>query len=242
VSEALIIDAGNTRVTAVSWPGASLEVVGSWATSAVVAKEPTVVAELDDLLAGFASAMPVLVSVVPEVTTLLREHQADLVEVDHRCELPFAMAVETPAEVGPDRLCNMAAASAAGYRRSLVVDLGTATTFDLLVDGVFIGGLIAPGLEFSARSLGNRAARLKAVPFGPRPLAAGTDTTAAMAAGAWHTGIGGVETVIAGLTQKYGPLQVVLTGGLGFHLAADDRLCDPEWTLRGAAVLAGLCS
>ena len=62
-----------------------------------------------------------------------------------------------------------------------------------------------------------------------------------MAAGAWHCGIGGVEHVITGLLEQYGNRRVILTGGLGVHLARPGRHLDPQWTLRGAAVLAQLC-
>ena len=121
--------------------------------------------------------------------------------------------------MGADRLCNVAAAAAAGLGSALIVDAGTATTFDLLLDGVFVGGLIAPGMAFAARCLGERAARLAPVPFAAAPLAAGRSTAEAMAAGGWHAGMGGVRHIVAGLLARHGRLPVIVTGGLGAHLA-----------------------
>jgi len=182
----------------------------------------------------------VLTSVVPAVTRAVRSRWPAVVVVDHRCDLPFEMDAVHAAEVGPDRLCNMATAAARGFRRALVIDAGTATTFDLLVDQRYIGGLIAPGMALAAQYLGEAAARLAPVPFSPCALAPQTETTAAMRAGAYHVGVAGVRGVVAGLDTTYGPLEIVLTGGLCEFLAAPGWICDPHWTLRGAAVLAGL--
>ncbi len=118
-----------------------------------------------------------------------------------------------------------------------MVDAGTATTFDLLDGGAFKGGLIAPGMAFAAAKLGEYAARLAPVPFGPCPLEVGTDTAGAMAAGAWHTSFFGVNGTIEALLKAYGPRPVILTGGLGRFLAVEGRHVDPFWTLRGAGWL-----
>ncbi len=104
---------------------------------------------------------------------------------------------------------------------ALVVDAGTATTFDLLLDGEFVGGMIAPGMAFAARQLGEAAPMLEPVPFGPASWEVGPDTAAALTAGAWHTGVGGVLAAIAGIRAHYGALPVILTGGLGRHLESD---------------------
>jgi type III pantothenate kinase len=179
----------------------------------------------------------VLVTVVPEISEFLPDG-LDLFVVDHTCDLPFSMAVREPARVGPDRLCNLAAAVAAGLTSALVVDAGTATTFDLLLDSEFAGGLIAPGLASSVRGLAAQTARLEPVEFGPAGWEVGTDTAEAMRAGAWHTGTGGILHTVAGLLERYGPLPVVLTGGLGGHLRDAGYYHDPCWTLRGAAFLS----
>ena len=175
---------------------------------------------------------------VPACTEALTAALPTAAVVDHTLALPFAIGVAEPAAVGADRWCNVAAAVARGWRDALVVDAGTATTFDLLVGGCFVGGLIAPGMAFAARRLGEEAARLVPVPFAACPLVAGATTAAAMQAGAFHVGVRGVLGVIEGLLARYGARPVVVTGGLAAHLARPGWLHDPDWTLRGALTLA----
>lgn len=250
---ALLVDAGNTRVAFAAWgpadappgrdgdawrPVRALRRLGAVATPApggeVAFREAAAA-----YLRSAAGAPVVLVSVVPRVTDLLAGLVPDLRLADHRCPLPFGHRLADPAATGADRLCNMAAAVAAGLGGALVVDAGTATTVDVLREGVFEGGVIAPGMAFALQQIGARAARLNPVPFGPVPLVAGRETASALAAGGYHAGVGGVEALIRGLQRAHGPLPVVVTGGLAGHLAAPGRLVDPDWTLRGAARLAG---
>jgi len=189
-------------------------------------------------LAEQSALAVVVVSVVPWVTQVVTDASPDSFVIDHTVSFPFRLRVEEPAAVGADRYCNLAAAAAAGWRDALIVDLGTATTFDLLVAGEFIGGLIAPGMAFAARQLGDLAARLDPVPFAACPLEAGTSTEAAMRAGAFHVGVTGVARVIAGLLDRYGACPVMITGGLGCYLDSPAWRHDPDWTLRGAVELA----
>ncbi len=253
--KALIIDAGNTRITCVAWEGKQ-QGPTLVAGSLVQLAPPVPLRELGTLSHPGAgegngtfrsifqrihedSGRPpvVLVSVVPGVVELLPDGM-DLEVVDHTSDLPFALDVAEPGQVGPDRLCNVAAAVAAGLTSALVVDAGTATTFDLLVDGVFVGGMIAPGMAFAARQLGEAASRLSPVPFGPVSWDVGRDTRSAMAAGAWHAGTGGIRAVVEGLRGRYGKVPVIVTGGLGAHFDDSDWYHDLHWTMRGAAVLS----
>ena len=235
--KALLMDAGNTRIRVKAWP---LQALAEFPRSAVEADFPGLFRDLKALRDEHGNPQVVMVSVIPAFTKLLAEVWPDLTVVDHLCTLPFTSRVEDLAAVGADRICNVAAACGDGLTDALIVDAGTATTFDVLEDGVFQGGLIAPGMAFAARQLGELAARLNPVPFKPWPLEPGRDTQTAMGAGAWHVGIGGVEAVISSLLEDRPDLTVVLTGGLGHHLAATGRRVDPDWTLRGAAVLAHL--
>ncbi len=181
----------------------------------------------------------VLVSVIPEIEKLFSQVWPQLKVVGHAHNLPFQTEILQPETVGPDRFCNIACALASGLTDALVVDAGTAITFDLLLEGVFKGGLIAPGMEFSARKLARHGAMLSPVPFEARPAEVGLNTVEAMMTGAWLTGVGGVEWTISRLLETYGPVPVILTGGSAVNLAHDGRYYDPYWTLRGAAYLAG---
>jgi len=251
----LILDVGNSKTRLVGWRGGDQDPrqVGRGDGAVLPAAAPLLelgvvptpatanddyVVALSQLRAPYIDLPVILTAVVPTVVNTLRAKWSSLIVVDHRCRLPFRLALADPAAIGTDRLCNIAAAAASGCDRALVVDAGTATTFDLLLDGEFVGGLIAPGMALAAACLGENTAQLDPVPFAPCALAPGRDTTSALQAGAYHVGIGGVEAVIAGLNRKYGPMPVIVTGGLGGHLVGSDRLWDPDWTLRGAAVLA----
>lgn len=245
----LVLDAGNTRLRA-----ALAEVPGQWPQPGALDQWPLPpLTRLGEIPSGAGASDPgpwlrslaavqspdlaVMVSVVPDLEAVATFSLPGLRLAGLGCTLPFGLDLDAPQTVGADRLCNVAAAAAAGLGSALIVDAGTATTFDLLLDGVFVGGLIAPGMAFAAQCLGERAARLAPVPFAPAPLAAGRSTAAAMAAGGWHAGIGGVRHIVAGLLARHGALPVIVTGGLGAHLAGLGPH-DPDWTLRGALVLA----
>ena len=233
----LVLDAGNSRLSGAVFAD------GVWQTDLWQAI-PTALAETDDFgrlleenLADLGDLPVVLVSVLPTVTARLQARFPDLRLADHRCELPFTSRVPDLSAVGPDRLCNLAAAADAGLQAALIVDLGTATTFDVLRAGEFLGGLIAPGMAFAARALGRTAARLEPVDFGPRPMELGLDTASAMANGAWLVGSSGVLATIAALREAYSLRDVILTGGLGALLAGPGLRHEPVWTLDGALAL-----
>jgi pantothenate kinase type III len=253
----LVIDVGNSRVAAALWtatpdatggvgadvtpggaPAGTVRRLREWPTPREAAARTVLAKALAGLAAAEGTTGAAIVSVVPTCGAALLAALPGAVPADHTSALPFALGVAEPAAVGADRYCNMAAAVARGWRDALVVDAGTATTFDLLTDGCFRGGLIAPGMALAARCLGEAAARLSPVPFASCPLEVGASTAAAMRAGAFHVGVLGVLGVVDGLLGRYGPLPVVVTGGLGAYLARPGWLHDPDWTLRGALRLA----
>ncbi|MFT7698567.1 MAG: type III pantothenate kinase, partial [Candidatus Krumholzibacteriia bacterium] len=195
-------------------------------------------AQIDECLANSGGDAMVVTSVVPEIDELLRVAYPDLILIDRESELPFELAVEKRSEVGSDRLCNIAAAVALGLEDAIIVDAGTATTVDVLSKTVFVGGLIAPGMGAAGLSLSQGTAQLPEIPFEKCDLEPGRSTATAMRSGIFHAGIGGVEALISGMLLKYGPLPIVLTGGLGWALVKQERLFDPDWTMRGALELA----
>ena len=252
---AIIADAGNTRVAFAAWTEGdampryqdggwrsvrALGVLANLPTPHEAADEAAFAAAAAGILKSVGDVPLVLVSVVPRVDALLAGLNGDLVRADHTRPLPFRHLLQDVSATGADRLCNVAAAVAAGLEAAMVVDAGTATTVDVLVDGTFVGGVIAPGMGFALQQIGLRAARLGPAPFAPAPLIAGRDTVSALAAGGFHAGIGGVEALIRGLQSAHGRLPIVLTGGLGRFLTGPGRFLDPDWTMRGAACLAGL--
>ncbi len=154
---------------------------------------------------------------------------------------PIVLEVETPHTVGADRIANCIAAFAAHGGPVLVLDFGTATTFDLTAeDGRFLGGAIAPEMRLAAQALTDRAAQLFAVELKVPGSVIGKNTTTNIQAGV----VLGYLDLVDGLIQRFKrevgvPLQVIATGGKGemFYRHLDSILhYDPTLTLKGLAL------
>ena len=244
----LAVDIGNTKI------GAGLvedaRVVRPFVATLGVAAGPEArVAEVFDWMRGLIVEQPpagvVVTSVVPTALRLL-EHlwetavlpDVPSIIVDHTSPLPYLLDVEEPETVGADRLCNVAGACALGHHDAVVVDLGTAHTFDLLCDGVFVGGLIAPGAERAHRALLEAGAQLPDVPFAyPRDLI-GRNTPDAITSGSFYQAVGGVAWVVEKLREDRPARPVILAGGLGEMIGPElgvEVLYVPDLTLVGAA-------
>lgn len=237
----LLIDAGNSRTLVLR---AAIE--GGCLVEPVVvvvdAPTPRTDAETRALVGHIDAARddeePVAVaSVIPRLTAALASAVPQLHSVDQAWGFPFVVAIEQPETVGADRWCNVAAAVAAGLRHALVVDAGTATTIDVLADGVFVGGLIAPGMAFAARQLQDRAARLWPVPFERCALRPGRHTAEALQVGGYHVGVHGVVGTVDALQRQYPLARVLVTGGLASHLDQPGWRLDALLTFRGLAFL-----
>ncbi|MFC3061150.1 type III pantothenate kinase [Paenirhodobacter populi] len=132
------------------------------------------------------------------------------------CELPVAPRVDQGATVGPDRLVN----AVAGFDRHggdlIVVDFGTATTFDVIdTDGAYIGGVIAPGVNLSLEALHMAAAALPHVDITHPEKVIGTNTVACIQSGIFWGYIGLAEGVVRQIRAEHGrPMRVIATGGL----------------------------
>lgn len=164
--------------------------------------------------------------------------------------VPLAIRVDRPAEVGADRLVNALAVGRLHGTPAVVVDLGTATTFDAVAaDGAYLGGAIAPGLELGLEALAARTARLPRVELRTPDRAIGRDTVSAMQAGA----VFGYQALASGLLARVraevaagagcdpGRVKAVLTGGLAAApwargVEGVDAI-DPDLTLKGLAIL-----
>ncbi len=155
----------------------------------------------------------------------------------------FEIKVDNPEEVGADRLLN----SLAGHRRFggplIVVDFGTATTFDIVdQDGAYLGGVIAPGINLSIEALHHAAARLPRIGIGRPQAVIGRSTVPAMQSGIYWGYVGLIEGLVARIKAEYGaPMKVIATGGLA-PLFAEGTLVieriEPDLTLDGLRMLA----
>ena len=132
------------------------------------------------------------------------------------CVLAHPPRVDQGTTVGPDRLVNAAGAFDRHGGNLIVVDFGTATTFDVVDDdGAYIGGVIAPGVNLSLEALHMAAAALPHVDISRPDRVIGTNTVACMQAGVYWGYIGLVEGIVRQIRAERGrPMKVIATGGL----------------------------
>jgi type III pantothenate kinase len=149
---------------------------------------------------------------------------------------------ETPADLGADRLVNAIAAFERYGGPCVIVDFGTATTFDVIsAKGEYLGGAIAPGLGISADALFSRAARLGRVDIKRPAKVIGTNTVTHIQSGLYFGYIGLVDGILERIMNELGaPARVIATGGLARQISEDSRFIaeiDDMLTLDGLLIL-----
>lgn len=186
----------------------------------------------------------VIGSVVPAMTRSLsqaaeRHLGARVVHVNGSTPLPIRLDVDEPASVGADRIANTLAAMRMFKRDTIAVDFGTATTFDCITaDGVFVGGVIAPGVQTGAETLVRRTAALPSVDLTPPEFVIGRRTDTAMRSGIFFGAVEGIDGVVRRIKKEWkrDNALVVATGGLATliapHCTTIDRV-EPYMTLYG---------
>lgn len=162
-------------------------------------------------------------------------------------EVKTGMAIDykNPREVGADRIANAIAARDAYGSPVIVLDCGTATTFDIVSPaGSYAGGLIIPGMEVSLEALSQRAAKLPEVSIVRTDILIGRDTVSSMQAGAYWATVEGLRGLIRRLKEVPGfaDAPIIATGGLSGYLLEDIPEIEahrPYLTLEGLRLLAG---
>jgi type III pantothenate kinase len=186
-------------------------------------------------------------SVVPRLTQALREmvrrycHFEPLV-VEPGIRTGLQILTDNPREVGADRVVNTAAAFAAYGGPAVVVDFGTATTFDAVSErGEYLGGAIAPGIQISTNALAEHTAQLQKVELAAPRSVVGKNTVECLQAGIVYGFAGQVDGIVRRMVAELGGrATVVATGGLaGAVLDACDTVerHDPWLTLRGLRIV-----
>lgn len=158
------------------------------------------------------------------------------------CALPVAPRVDQGATVGPDRLVNTVAAHDRHGGNLIVVDFGTATTFDVVdEDGAYVGGVIAPGVNLSLEALHMAAAALPHVDVSRPQRVVGTNTVACMQSGIWFGYVGLVREICARIrAERDRPMKVIATGGLASLFGTTDVLFDSiedDLTMHGLVLI-----
>jgi type III pantothenate kinase len=223
----LVVDVGNTQTHFGVYADGSTEVAEHWRFSTV--RESTgdeLGAALSNLLAlrGFSFAdvdSSIISSTVPQLSeqwTLMAERYLghEMLVVGPAIRIGMPIRIDNPHEVGADRLVNAVAAYDRLQQACVVVDFGTAITYDAVSDaGEYLGGIITPGAEISLDALYERAAKLPKVEAAePRSLI-GKSTVDAIRSGIAFGYAGQVEGIVRRLRGELGPdIKVILTGGL----------------------------
>ena len=253
----LALDIGNTNMTAGLFRNGRLGRARRTATHPRATADELEIALVDLLGLDEATLADVdaisLASVVPALTigveSIADRHGLALIEASAG-NVPLAVRVDRPAEVGADRLVNALAAARLHGTPAVVVDFGTATTLDCVAgDGAYVGGAIAPGLELGLEALAARTAKLPRIELRTPERAIGRDTVAAMQAGT----IFGYQALASGLLARVrqeladqagiepAAVRAILTGGLSAApwargVEGVDAI-DPDLTLKGLAIL-----
>jgi type III pantothenate kinase len=184
-------------------------------------------------------------SVVPSeteamVTALSSVLNVTAATIDGCSDCGIRVVTDNPAEVGGDRVANAVAAFFEYGGPAIVVDVGTATTFDYVsADGEYRGGVIAPGLISGAQDLWRRTRMLPAVEIKRPDRVIGTSTVSCMQSGIYHGSIGQIEGILRRMWIEIGTrCRVILTGGQAALITEDvsiDGQYDPHLTLKGIA-------
>jgi type III pantothenate kinase len=248
----LAVDIGNTNIHLGLWHSGGWRL--SWRARTVQDKMPDEYAVLvrsfltsADL--GFGAVTAVIISsVVPPLTTAFAElvrrymDQEPLV-VNHTTDMGITIAIDQPAQAGADRLVNAAGVVALYPYPAIVIDFGTATTFDVVsAKGEYLGGAISPGIQLAHDALVSRAARLHKVDLMPPPQPIGKNTIDAMQSGIFWGYVGLVEGLVSRIRASMSDekVHVYATGGLAplfqQHTDKIDRIL-PELTLDGLRVI-----
>ncbi|MDT8343632.1 MAG: type III pantothenate kinase [Thermohalobaculum sp.] len=158
------------------------------------------------------------------------------------CRLPVDVRVDNPHEVGADRLVNTVAAFHAYGPDLIVVDFGTATTFDVVAhDGAYVGGVIAPGVNLSLDALHTAAAHLPRIDVTQPQTVLGRNTVTCMQSGIFWGYVGLVEGICARLAaERERRMKVIATGGLSPLFARGTSVIetvDQDLTVRGLVLI-----
>ncbi len=247
----LVIDIGNSNVTVGMFRGQDL--AASWRLRTEVHRTADEYAVLlKSLLAGdnlstsdirdavVASVVPPLISTFQDAIGRHLGIQPLVVEVGIKTGV--RICTDNPREVGADRIVNTLAAYRLYGGPAIVIDFGTATTFDVVSEeGDYLGGAIAPGLELAVEALFQHAAKLPMVELTRPKHAIGKNTVTSMQSGLIFGYVGLVEGILRRIKRELGgKARVIATGGLADIIVRETSLVeftDPQLTLVGLRLI-----
>jgi len=247
----LALDVGNTNVTIGAFDGARL--IGHWRLRTVheqTADEWGILIRNLFALSSLELARVdgiIIASVVPPLDSSLAQMAADYfgtsaMFVTTETDTGLRICYDNPREVGADRVVNGAAAFHKYGGPCVIVDLGTAITFDAVsAQAEYLGGLICPGIGIAVEALFAKTARLPLVDFRDPGRLIGTNTVASMHAGLYYGTIGLIDGILARLIEALGPeTRAVATGGQAHLIVRGSRYLktmDENLTLEGLQLI-----
>ena len=248
-SNLLVVDVGNTNIVLGIYR--DHELTNSWRLATARDRTADEYGILTKQLVGESLDEPLDGAIVSSVVPPLDRSIEWMIEKYFKVEPLFvepgvktgiAIKVDNPLEVGADRIVNCVAAFEAFGGPSVIVDFGTATTFDVVTaEAEYVGGAIAPGLVISAEALFARASRLPRIEIRKPPHVVGTNTIVNMQSGIYFGYLALVDGILERIRNEVaGIKRVVATGGLASLFADDSRHIDeidPELTLKGLKII-----
>jgi type III pantothenate kinase len=245
----VVFDVGNSEITIGIFEGE--ELVSHWRLTTAAPRTADELAILirsitgDAIASSRGAAGSAICSVVPAITPMLAEaceicFGRRPAMIDARAKLPVKLDVEEPFTVGADRIANTLAASRLYKRDAIVVDLGTATTYDCITaNGTFLGGVIQPGVMISADTLFRRTAQLPATDIVPPKRVIARRTDECIRAGVLYGAVDSIDGIVRRIKKEWpnktAPL-VLATGGMAESIrphSSELELVDPFLTLKG---------
>ncbi|MDQ6800773.1 MAG: type III pantothenate kinase [Acidobacteriota bacterium] len=248
MSKLLVVDVGNSNVVLGIYRDDDL--IGSWRLATARERTSDEYGILTRLLIGDSASSldgAIVSSVVPPLNgafaAMIQQHFGiEALFVEPGVKTGIAIHVDNPQEVGADRIVNCVAAFERYGGPSIIVDFGTATTFDVVTaNAEYVGGVIAPGVGISAEALFARASRLPRVDIRRPPTVIGTNTVVNMQSGLYFGYLGLVDGILARMKSELPPLKKILaTGGLATLLAPDSEYIEEvrdDLTLEGLKII-----
>ena len=247
----LVIDVGNTNTVLGVFKGTTL--LAQWRLTtnrAQTADEYGILIRnlfsLEGIQADHIAAI-MIASVVPPLNILLEEMAEKYFHLEAFFLGPglrtgMAIHYDNPQEVGADRIANSVAAFEKYGGPCVIVDFGTAITFDVVSEnGEYMGGVIAPGIGISSEALFQRAARLPRVEIREPERVIGTNTVSSMQSGLFYGAVGLVDGILDRLFHELGKkTKVIATGGQALLVAAVSKYkppVEPSLTLEGLRII-----
>lgn len=248
----LVMDVGNTNITLGMFKGENL-----MGTFRMTTKRPRTSDEYGTILKSMVESVGVtfeeiegviIASVVPKVMHALVNSVRKYIRlepfiVNYEAETGIKFITDNPKQIGADRIVDAAAGYALYGGPIIVIDFGTATTYDLISeDGTFEACVIAPGIQICANALWGEAAKLPEIEIKKPESILAKDTVSSMQAGLVYGQIGQTEYIVNKMKKSSGieNIKVVATGGLGIIIANETTVIDeydPILTLKGLQII-----